>query len=122
MTKPLRIVIADDESDIRNYFRRLLPRFGHVVVGEAETGRKLVELCQSELPDLVITDIGMPEMDGIEAANEITKTRSIPIIIVSSHEPKEFDIGATIVAYLVKPIVMPELQAAIGLAGVGTDG
>lgn len=117
MTKPLRILIADDESDIRSYFRRLIPRFGHLVVGEADTGRKLVQLCQSESPDLIITDIGMPEMDGISAANEISKSRSVPIIIVSSHEPKEFQTEATILAYLVKPIVMPDLQAAIALAG-----
>jgi two-component system, response regulator PdtaR len=114
--KPLRIVIADDESDIRQYFRRLLPRFGHEVVGEAETGLMLVELCQSERPDLIITDIRMPEMDGIEAAHQISRSHPIPVIVVSSHEVPNYDGEANIVAFLVKPIVMPELRAAIDRA------
>lgn len=114
--KSLRIAIADDESDIRQYFRRLLPKFGHEVVGEAETGAKLVELCQAARPDLVITDIRMPEMDGIEAAQRIAQHHQIPIIVVSAHEVPDYDGTANIVAFLVKPIVMPDLKAAINRA------
>lgn len=109
----MRIAIADDEAEIRQYFRRLLPRLGHEVVGEAENGRELVELCRTERPDLVITDIRMPEMDGIEAASEIGDSQNIPIIIVSAHDPPEEDGHAAIVDYLVKPISIPGLQAAI---------
>jgi CheY-like chemotaxis protein len=112
----MRIAIADDEADIRQYFRRLLPRLGHDVVGEAANGRELVELCRREHPDLVITDIMMPEMDGIEAASEIAKSENIPIIIVSSHDPPEDKGHATIVAFLVKPISIHDLQAAISKA------
>lgn len=112
-TKSLRIAIADDESDIRQYFRRLLPRFGHQVVVEAETGAKLVELCRIEQPDLIITDIRMPEMDGIQAAQQICSWRPIPIIIVSAHETPGYGGAANIVDFLVKPIVMPDLKAAI---------
>jgi CheY-like chemotaxis protein len=56
MTHPLRIVIADDEAEIREYFRRLLSRLGHAVVAEATTGQELVDACGREHPDLVITD------------------------------------------------------------------
>jgi len=56
MTGPLRIVVADDEPDMRDYFQKGLPRLGHKVVGAAANGRELVELCRAQAPDLVITD------------------------------------------------------------------
>ena len=69
--KPLRIVVADDEPRMQDYFRKVLPLLGHDVVGVATTGRELVEQCQALNPDLVITDVKMPDMDGIEAAGTI---------------------------------------------------
>ena len=116
MKKPLRIAIADDEADIRQYLRRLLPRLGHRVVGEAEDGRKLIDICRTESPDLVITDIMMPGMDGIEATVEIGKTQKVPIIIVSSHDPPEQNRHASVVDFLVKPISIAELEKAIDKA------
>ena len=68
MSRALRIAVADDEPDMRDYFRTILPRLGHEVVAVAETGRELVEQCRATRPDLVITDIKMPDMDGIDAA------------------------------------------------------
>jgi len=62
----LRIAVADDEPDMRKYFETILPRFGHEVVSVAENGRQLVEHCRTLQPDLVITDIKMPDMDGLE--------------------------------------------------------
>lgn len=119
MIQPLRIAVADDEPDIRQYFRRLLPRLGYEVVGEAENGMELVELCRTTKPDLVITDVMMPEMTGIEAAAEISKTQSIPIIVLSSHERPAVDNNAEkvmrdcVVDYLRKPVSSSELQASI---------
>jgi two-component system, response regulator PdtaR len=69
MSQALRIAIADDEPDMRDYFQQVLPRLGHTVVAVAQNGRELVELCRTKNPDLVITDIKMPEMDGIDAAS-----------------------------------------------------
>ena len=112
----MRIAIADDEADIRQYFGRLLPRLGHDVVGQAKNGHELIELCRTERPDLVITDILMPEMGGLEAASEIGKAHNIPIIIVSSHDPPEHDGNAEIIAFLVKPIRISDLEAAIAKA------
>jgi CheY-like chemotaxis protein len=113
MTSTLKIAVADDEADFRQYFRRLLPRLGYEVVGEAENGRELVDLCRSEEPDLVITDIMMPEMNGIEAATEISKTQTIPIIVLSSLDQLSSDDRPYIVDYLVKPVTIPKLKAAI---------
>ena len=113
MTRTLRIAVADDDADFRQYFRRLLPRLGYEVVGEAKNGRELVDLCRSEEPDLVITDIMMPEMTGIEAATEIGKTQTIPIIVLSSRDRPSSNDHPCIVDYLVKPVTIPELKAAI---------
>lgn len=117
-TKSLRIVIADDEEYIRQYFSRMLPRLGHQVVGVAADGQELVDICAAEKPDLIITDIQMPELSGIEAADEISKSQSIPIIIVSSHDKPETN-NQNIVGFLVKPFETKELANAIAKAGSG---
>lgn len=113
MTQVLRIVVADDEPEIRDYFRRILPRFGHDVVGIAENGRELVALCQREQPDLVITDIMMPQLSGLEAIAEIRKTRPIPVIVVSSTDKPNNDSCGSVEEFLVKPIRSGDLRAAI---------
>lgn len=116
MTARLRIVIADDEEDLRQGFRRLLCKLGGDVVGEAANGRELVKLCLSERPDLVITDIRMPEMSGIEAAREIAKTQTIPVIIVSSYESPSDEDSEFVVDFLLKPVCVTDLHAAIARA------
>ena len=92
MNRALRIAVADDEPDVQDYFRRILPRLGHQVVAVAQTGRELVEQCRAAQPDLVITDIKMPDMDGIEAAVAIGRDGPVPIILVSAyHQPQLFE-------------------------------
>ena len=85
MNHTLRIVVADDEADMRDYFRKMLPHLGHRLVAVAENGRDLVQLCKEQRPDLVITDIKMPDMDGIDAATEIYKSMALPVILVSAY-------------------------------------
>ena len=82
MNQSLRIVVADDEPDMREYFQKILPRLGHQVVGVAQDGRSLVEHCRRLRPDLVITDIKMPDLDGIDAATQIYQERPLPVILV----------------------------------------
>jgi response regulator NasT len=115
----LRIAVADDERDMRLFFQELLPHMGHQVVVNAETGRQLVEQCRVARPDVVITDIKMPDMDGIEAATAVNREREVPVILVSAHQEAELlsRSGAEyIMAYLVKPVKPADLQAAITLA------
>ena len=119
MTRPLRIIVADDEPDMRDYFRKILPRLGHQVLAAAETGRDLVELCRKGGPDLVITDIKMPDMDGIDAATLLYQERPVPVILVSAyHEPDLIARAEAdhILGYLVKPIKQSDLEPAIALA------
>jgi response regulator NasT len=115
----LRIAVADDEPDMREYFEKILPRLGHQVTSVAENGRELVEHCRSLKPDLVITDIKMPEMDGIAAATIIYRESPIPVILVSAYYDQELIDRAEanhVLAYLVKPIEQKDLAPAIALA------
>ncbi len=119
MTQSLRIVIADDEPDMRDYFRKILPRLGHNVVAAAETGTELIAQCRAHRPDLVITDIKMPDMDGIDAATMLYEELPIPVILVSAYSDSKLIERAEadhIMAYLVKPIKQTDLVPAIGLA------
>lgn len=119
MNASLRIAVADDEPDMRQYFQRLLLRLGHKVVAVAENGRELVEQCRTTQPDLVITDIKMPDMDGIDAATAICKDRPIPVILVSAYHDGALTARAQahyILGYLVKPIKQADLQPTIALA------
>lgn len=116
MTTNLRIAVADDELDMRDYFARILPRLGHQVVCIAENGRQLVDFCRQDFPDLIVTDIRMPEMDGIEAAAALQNIRPVPVVLVSAfHDPQTMQRAQDdrVLAYLVKPIKQADLQAAI---------
>jgi AmiR/NasT family two-component response regulator len=119
MSGTLRIAVADDESDMRDFFEKVLPRFGHQVVAVAENGAELVEHCRRVQPDLVITDIKMPELDGIEASCQICRDRPVPVILVSAyHDPALIARAEAdhVQAYLVKPIGLADLQPAISIA------
>ncbi len=119
MSEPLRIVVADDEPDMRDYFTKILPCLGHKVVGVARDGRELVEQCRALRPGLVISDIKMPDMDGIAAARQIYQDAPVPVILVSAYCDQELIARARadhIMAYLVKPIKQGDLGPAIALA------
>jgi two-component system, response regulator PdtaR len=119
MSRSLKIAVADDEPDMREYFQQFLPLLGHQVVAVAQTGRELVDLCGTTHPDLVITDIKMPDMDGIDAAALIYRQAAVPVILVSAYHDPEFIRRAEadhIMAYLVKPIKQADLEPAIGIA------
>jgi CheY-like chemotaxis protein len=116
MTRTLRIAVADDEPDVREYFRRMLPRLGHEVVAAAANGRELVELCRQQKPDLIIADVRMPDMDGDDAIEEICSVRPTPFILISAYsKPAHMSdaFGAVGSAYLTKPVKREDLEEAI---------
>jgi AmiR/NasT family two-component response regulator len=119
MNRSLRIAVADDEPDMRDYYQTVLPRLGHDVVAVASNGRELLQKCLQSQPELVILDIKMPELDGIEVAAELYRTQPVPVILVSAFHDAELIARAEadhILAYLVKPITQADLQPAIALA------
>jgi CheY-like chemotaxis protein len=116
MTRPLRIAVADDEPDVRDYFQRILPRMGHEVVAAAANGRELVELCRQLTPDLIIADIRMPELDGDIAIRQICSTRPTPFILISAYSKPASSLdgfGTVGCAYLTKPIKRGMLEDTI---------
>ncbi|HKB42654.1 MAG TPA: response regulator [Gemmataceae bacterium] len=115
----LRIFVADDERDMREFYQKILLRMGHQVVGVASTGQELVQKSLALNPDLIISDIKMPVMDGIDAAAEISRNQQVPIILVSAyHEPDLVGraVSSNVLSYLVKPIEEADLGPALVLA------
>lgn len=113
------IVIAEDEAIIRLDLRELLEEEGYQVIGEAGRGDQAVELARNLKPDLVILDVKMPGMDGIEAARLICAENICAVLMLTAFSQREVveqarDAGA--VAYLVKPYQKTDLVPAIELA------
>jgi AmiR/NasT family two-component response regulator len=119
MTPALRIAVADDEQDVRDYYCKVFPRLGHTVVSASANGEGLIAECRTHRPDLIVTDIKMPGLDGIDAAKLIYEEMAIPVILVSAYSDATLIERAEadhIMAYLVKPIKQADLETAIGLA------
>lgn len=119
MSESLRILIGDDESIRLLSLRQQLQALGHRVVAEATNGAEAVTLAAVTQPDLAILDIKMPEVDGIEAARQITRDRPIPIILLTAYSEAglvERAAQANIAAYLMKPVAEEDLLPAITLA------
>jgi response regulator NasT len=119
MKSSLRIAVADDEPRMVEFYKETLPLLGHEVVCTASSGVELVAGCRASHPDLIITDVKMPDMDGIEAAAQISAQEPVPVILVSAHDEPQLLARASdhhVLAYLVKPIKRQDLQPAITIA------
>ena len=114
-----RIVIVDDESIIRIDLREMLSNLGYLVIGEVGDGRSAVNLARELRPDLVIMDIKMPGMDGIDAAKILTEEKIAPVLLLTAYSQKELVSRARqagVVGYLVKPFRESDLSPAIEVA------
>lgn len=113
---PLKIIIADDEAPARNRLRDLLGDIAHTnVVAEAHNGKEAINLAIEHTPDLLLLDIRMPLMDGIEAAQHAQKLDPQPKIIFTTaydtYAIRAFDLNA--IDYLLKPIRLERLENAL---------
>ena len=114
-----RVIIADDESLIRMDLREMLTNQGYLVVGEVGDGRSAVNLARELRPDIVIMDIKMPDMDGIEAAKVMTEERIAPVLLLSAYSQQELVQRARQAGgagYLVKPFRESDLPPSIEVA------
>ena len=114
-----RIIIADDESLIRLDLREMLMHLGYEVIAEAGDGRTAVDLAIRLRPDLLIMDIKMPDLDGISAAEELTRERIAPVVLLTAYSDQvlvERAREAGVVGYVVKPFREAELMPVIELA------
>jgi two-component system, response regulator PdtaR len=114
-----RVLVAEDEALIRLDLVEMLREEGYEVAGEAADGEQAVALATELRPDLVILDVKMPRMDGIEAASSIAGERIAPVVILTAFSQRDLverarDAGA--MAYLVKPFAKRDLVPAIELA------
>jgi len=112
----MRILVADDESIILMDLREMLTSLGYLVVGEASDGRSAVNMARELGPDLVIMDIKMPDMDGIEAAKILTAEKIAPVLLLTAYSQQDLVERAKeagVVGYLVKPFRESNLAPAI---------
>ena len=117
--KAYRVLVVDDEPVIRLDLRTMLEAMGHEVVGEADNGADALQLARTLQPDLVIADIMMPEMDGIELSRRLAKERIAPVLILTAYSEPEMVAGADrsgVLGYLVKPFREADLAPAIQVA------
>ena len=114
----IRILVVDDHKIFREGLRSLVEKQpGMEVIGEVENGRKAIQLVQELLPDVIIMDIAMPDLNGIEATRQIlAKAPSIKVVALSMHSDKRFVVemlkaGAS--GFLLKDCAFEELAHAI---------
>jgi AmiR/NasT family two-component response regulator len=116
---PRRVVVAEDESLIRLDIVEILRDNGFDVVGEAGDGETAVQLATELRPDLVVMDVRMPQLDGIKAAERLTKDHIAPVVLLTAFSQKELVEQATeagALAYVVKPFTPADLLPAIEIA------
>lgn len=117
--RPTRVLIAEDEALIRLDLKEMLQEEGFEVVAEVADGASAVRLTRELQPDLVILDVKMPVMDGIQAAEEIAKDRLSAILILTAFSQRDLVEKARragAMAYLVKPFQKHDLLPAVDIA------
>jgi response regulator NasT len=115
----VRVLICEDETIIRLDLRAICERAGLEVVGEARDGVEALRLASELEPDVVVMDVQMPKLDGIEAARQLLAERPVPIVVVTAFPQEELvrrAVEAGVFGYLVKPFrendVLPAIHAA----------
>ncbi|HBE80508.1 MAG TPA: response regulator [Firmicutes bacterium] len=117
--KGLKIVVAEDETLVALSIIAQLKELEYQVIGDATDGVEAVELCRQLHPDLVVMDINMPRLNGIEAAKLIKEKWQIPVVIVSGYSDEQLIKDATaagVISYLIKPVTKHNLAPAIEVA------
>jgi response regulator NasT len=115
----LRILLVEDDAEVAEGLHAGLVSLGHTVVGSGSDGRQAVELAALLQPGLIVMDIQLPVMDGIEASRQILALHGIPIVLVTGFLDDDLiqrSTDAGVMAYLLKPVDLRLLQVAIELA------
>jgi DNA-binding NarL/FixJ family response regulator len=119
----IRLMLADDHRMLREGLRRSMADQGFDVVGEARDGEEAVQLADDLQPDVILMDVTMPEMDGVEATRQIKKNRpGVRIVMLTMHADQEVlasAIRAGASGYLVKDCSTEEIASAVRMAASG---
>ncbi len=116
---PTRIIIAEDDTLIRMDLKEELQRQGYLVVGDVGDGESAVNLSRELRPDLVVMDIRMPQLDGIAAAEILTRENLAPVVLLTAFSDQELIERAKeagVVHYVTKPWRQSDLKPAIEVA------
>lgn len=119
-----RVVVAEDEALIRLDLVELLTDQGYDVVGQAADGEEAVALARDLDPDVVVMDVKMPKVDGITAADQITKERIAPVVMLTAFSQRDLverAVQAGAMAYVVKPFDASDVVPAIEVARARFD-
>ncbi|MFH2122276.1 MAG: response regulator [Pseudomonadota bacterium] len=117
--RTIRVVMAEDDFLVGKEIERTLKIKGYEVIGRATSGTQAIEMVKALQPDLVVMDIKMPQMDGLEATERIQQQCPTPVVILTAHETPDFLETASMAgagAYLIKPPNPDELERAISIA------
>ena len=115
----LKVLIAEDQEALILLIQLQLEKIGHTVIGKAINGLQAVELAGQFRPDVILMDIEMPEMDGLEAARLIQEKNPCPVVLLTSHDEPEMIRRASQIgvgAYLLKPPKAGEIERAMIMA------
>lgn len=115
----VRVLIAEDDPTMGKMLKGMLQYLGYAVIGQATNGRSTVEMAYELHPDVIILDIQMPDMDGIDAAYQINELCPTPMVVLTAHENPALiqrSSAAGVGAYLVKPSNPREMERAIIIA------
>jgi AmiR/NasT family two-component response regulator len=115
----LRVLVADDDDAVRATLVELCKSLGHEVVAEARDGREALDLIESTAPELVLLDIQMPQISGLEAAKLVAEKREVPVLIVTAFADESLMREAArsgAFSYIVKPVSRERLAAAVSTA------
>jgi DNA-binding NarL/FixJ family response regulator len=119
LQKDLQVLIAEDEPLVSEMIKGLLKQLKYTVVGQARTGQQAIAMTQTLEPDVVLMDIQMPDMDGLEATLRIYEFCPTPVVILTAYDSQELILQASEVgvgAYLLKPPRAREVERAIVIA------
>ncbi len=118
-SRGVRVLIAEDDFLVGEMIRGVLDELGYESAGTASDGRKAVEMTETLRPDVVIMDIKMPEMDGVQATQAIQRRCPTPVVVLTAYDEPELlqkTSAAGVGAYLVKPPRAAEMERAIEIA------
>ena len=117
--EPYRVLLADDEEEIRAGISRKIDwaSLGFALVGEAENGAEALELAEQLRPDVVLTDIKMPFLDGLELCRRLQQSQpGTKLVVFSGFDDFEYArqaVGMNVFEYILKPINAPELSSVL---------
>ncbi len=117
--KQIRVLVVEDDHLVSEMVCGTLEEIGYLVVGEANDGKEALSMIARLSPDVVLMDIKMPEMDGIEATRRIMEAHPLPVVALTAYENPELmreAVDAGLGAYLVKPSTARDMERAITVA------